>query len=74
PLRTGLAILPATVATVLTSTQIAARLVPRVPLRMLVVPGLLIAMLGLLNLGRLTPDSSYASVLMPTQILLGIGV
>ncbi|MGN2364013.1 MFS transporter [Streptomyces luridiscabiei] len=74
PLRTGLAILPATVATVLTSTQIAARLVPRVPLRMLVVPGLLIAMLGLLNLGRLTPDSSYASTLMPTQILLGIGV
>ncbi|MFF5158239.1 MFS transporter [Streptomyces sp. NPDC000348] len=74
PLRTGLAILPATVATVLTSTQIAARLVPRVPLRLLVVPGLFIAMLGLLNLGRLTPDSSYASTLMPTQVLLGIGV
>ncbi|TFE36252.1 DHA2 family efflux MFS transporter permease subunit [Streptomyces sp. ICN441] len=74
PMRTGLAILPATVATVLTSTRIAARLVPRVPLRWLVVPGLLIAMAGLLNLGRLTPDSSYVSLLMPTQILLGIGV
>ncbi|MET8181013.1 DHA2 family efflux MFS transporter permease subunit [Streptomyces sp. NPDC005336] len=74
PLRTGLAILPATVATVLTSTQITARLVPRVPLRLLVVSGLLIAMVGLLNLGRLEPGSSYVTTLMPTQILLGVGV
>jgi EmrB/QacA subfamily drug resistance transporter len=74
PLKTGLAILPATVATVLTSTQITARLVPRLPLRLLVVPGLLIAALGLLNLSRLTPGSSFVSTLLPTQILLGVGV
>ncbi|MEU5599529.1 DHA2 family efflux MFS transporter permease subunit [Streptomyces sp. NPDC020298] len=74
PLRTGLAILPATVATVLTTTQITSRLMPKVPVRLLVTPGMLIAAAGLFNLGRITPDSSYVTTLMPTQILVGLGL
>ncbi|MFF8901075.1 DHA2 family efflux MFS transporter permease subunit [Streptomyces lydicus] len=74
PARAGLALLPATLATVLTTTQVTARLMPRVPVRLLVAPGLLLAAAGLFNLGRLTPESPYASTLLPTQILLGAGL
>ncbi|MGW2426359.1 DHA2 family efflux MFS transporter permease subunit [Streptomyces sp. NPDC001709] len=74
PLKAGLAILPATVATVLTTTRITTKLMPRVPVRLLVAPGMLIAAAGLFNLGRLTPDSSYLTTMMPTQILVGLGL
>ncbi|MGV4988721.1 DHA2 family efflux MFS transporter permease subunit [Streptomyces sp. NRAIS4] len=74
PLKAGLAILPATVATVLTTTRITTKLMPRLPVRLLVAPGMLIAAAGLFNLGRLTPDSSYLTTMMPTQILVGLGL
>ncbi|MFJ6141791.1 DHA2 family efflux MFS transporter permease subunit [Kitasatospora sp. NPDC092286] len=74
PLKAGLAILPAPVSTVLVATQATTRLMLRVPVRVLVVPGLVLASLGLFNLGRLTLDSSYAGVMLPTQIVLGVGL
>ncbi|MFE7130827.1 DHA2 family efflux MFS transporter permease subunit [Streptomyces sp. NPDC057638] len=74
PLKTGLAILPATVGTVLVATQVTPRLMPLVPARLLVAPGMVLAAAGLLNLGRLGPDSSYATTLLPTQILVGLGL
>ena len=73
-LQTGLAILPATVGTVLVATQVTPRLMPVLPVRLLVVPGMLLAALGLLNLGRIAPDSSYTTTLLPTQVLVGIGL
>ncbi|WP_189152300.1 MFS transporter [Streptomyces lacrimifluminis] len=74
PLKTGLAILPATVGTVLVATQVTPRLMPIVSARLLVAPGMALAAAGLLNLGRLQPDSSYAMTLLPTQILVGLGL
>lgn len=74
PLEAGLAILPATVVTVLINTQVTPRLMPRVPARTLIVPGLLLAACGLLVVTRLTPDSSYATHLLPAQLLLGAGL
>lgn len=74
PLKTGLAILPATVGTVLVATQVTPRLMPIVPVRLLVAPGMVLAAAGLLNLARLQPDSSYATTLLPTQILVGLGL
>ncbi len=74
PLQTGLAILPATVAIVLTNTQVTSRLLPRVPARLVIVPGLVLAAIGMLILTQLTPDSAYATHLLPAQILLGVGL
>jgi EmrB/QacA subfamily drug resistance transporter len=74
PLKAGLALLPATVVTVLVNTQVTPRLLPRVPARWLVAPGLVIASCGLLIFTQLTPDSTYAGYLLPAQLLLGGGL
>ena len=58
----------------LAATQIASRLMPRVPTRMLVVPGLLLAALGVALFTRLTPDASYVTHVLPTELLLGLGL
>ncbi|MEU3536705.1 MFS transporter, partial [Streptomyces murinus] len=74
PVRTGLAFLPMTAAIVAGSTQISARLLPHVPPRRLLVPGMLLATGGLLLLTRLTPHSSYAGEILPALLLLGLGL
>ncbi|MGW4890482.1 MFS transporter [Streptomyces murinus] len=74
PVRTGLAFLPMTAAIVAGSTQISARLLPHVPPRRLLVPGMLLATGGLLLLTRLTPHSSYAGEILPALVLLGLGL
>ncbi|MEU7498233.1 MFS transporter [Streptomyces griseofuscus] len=74
PVRTGLAFLPMTAAIVAGSTQISARLLPHVPPRRLLVPGMLLATGGLLLLTRLTPHSSYAGEILPSLVLLGLGL
>ncbi|OIK26915.1 MFS transporter [Streptomyces malaysiense] len=74
PVRTGLAFLPMTAAIVTGSTQISARLLPHVPPRWLLVPGMLLAASGLLLLTRLTVHSSYAGEILPSLVLLGLGM
>ena len=59
PVKTGLAFLPLTVAIVIGSTQISARLMNRVAPRMLMVPGMLLASGGMVILTRMTVDSDY---------------
>ncbi|MCW2546139.1 MAG: drug resistance transporter, EmrB/QacA subfamily, partial [Mycobacterium sp.] len=46
----------------------------RVPTRLLVVPGLLIGSIGVFLLTRLTPDASYVTHVLPSELLLGIGL
>jgi len=74
PVMTGLAFLPMIAGMITGSTQIGARLMTRVPARMLMAPGFLTAALGMLLLTRIGVDSSYASVVLPAQILLGLGM
>ena len=74
PLKTGLAFLPLVALNALSATQIASRLMPRVPTRMLVVPGLLIAALGVALFTTLTPEASYVTHVLPTELLLGLGL
>ncbi len=73
-LKTGLAFLPLVALNALAATQIASRLMARVPTRMLIVPGLLIAALGVALFTRLTPDASYVTHVLPTELLLGLGL
>ncbi|MGA8113940.1 MAG: MFS transporter, partial [Actinocatenispora sp.] len=73
PVLTGLAFLPLSGA-VFVSSQVASRLLPRVPPRALIAPGLLVAAGATALLTRLSVDSSYATGVLPAEILLGLGM
>jgi EmrB/QacA subfamily drug resistance transporter len=74
PVRTGLAFLPLTASILIGSTQISARLLPRVGPRVLMVPGMLLASSGMVILTRMTVDSAYAPAILPALILMGLGM
>ena len=75
PLEAGLAFLPVTVSSQLGSWLVARRLMPRVPPRALVAPGLLVAAAGVALLTQLRPDAtSYFTVVLPAELLLGAGI
>ncbi|MFF3753952.1 MFS transporter [Streptomyces sp. NPDC002018] len=74
PLRTGLAFLPMTASIVIGSTQISARLLPYVPPRFLLVPGLLLGAGGLYSLTSIDIHSSYPTHILPGTVLLGLGL
>ena len=73
PVKTGLAFLPLMVMNGLAATQLASRLMPHVRTRLLIIPGLLIGALGVGLLTQLTPGASYASHILPAELLLGLG-
>ncbi len=74
PLKTGVAFLPLMVVNGLAATQLASRLMPRLRTRFLIIPGLLIAALGVALLTKLTPNASYVGHILPTELLLGLGL
>jgi EmrB/QacA subfamily drug resistance transporter len=74
PLKTGVAYLPMTVAMVVGSTQIAARLLTRVPPRVVIVPGLLLAAGGLVVIAGIGVEPAYASRVLPGMLMLGLGM
>jgi len=74
PMVSGLAFMPMTICLTIGSTQIGARLMTRVPARSLMVPGLLATALALVLLAQLSPDSSYWAIVLPAQVLLGLGM
>jgi EmrB/QacA subfamily drug resistance transporter len=74
PVRTGVAFLPVTGAVLVSAGGIASRLLPRVPPRALMAPGLLIAAGGLVWLSRLEAATSYVSGVLPGQLLIGLGM
>ncbi|MGW2090411.1 MFS transporter [Streptomyces sp. NPDC001880] len=73
PLHTGLAFLPFSIG-VITTTTLAPPLVPRFGPKALMAGGILLAIAGLLWLTRLDPGSGYATAVLPTQILVSVGV
>ncbi|WP_432138493.1 MULTISPECIES: MFS transporter [unclassified Streptomyces] len=74
PVKTGFAFLPMIAGMITGSTQIGTRLMTRVPPRLLMGPGFLVAAVGMLILTQLQVDSSYATLLLPAQLLLGLGM
>ena len=56
------------------STQIGARLMMRVPARLLMGPGFAVAAVGMLLLTRIDVGSSYPGVVLPGMVLLGLGM
>ncbi|MFT2015498.1 MFS transporter [Streptomyces sp. 796.1] len=74
PVTTGLAFLPMIATMITGSTQIGARLMTRVPPRLLMGPGFLVAAIGMLLLTQLDTESSYAGLILPALLLLGLGM
>jgi hypothetical protein len=56
------------------STQIGTRLMTRLPARLLMGPGFLVAAVGMLLMTQLEIGSSYASIILPAMLLLGLGM
>ena len=74
PVRTGVAFLPLTGAVLVAAGGISARLLSRVPPRVLIAPGLLVAAAGMSWLAQLDPGSAYASGVLPAQLMCGVGI
>ena len=74
PLKAGLAFLPITVASQAGSWLIARRLMPLTPPRALMAPGALVAAAGLVLLTQLHAGSNFVSVVLPAELLLGLGL
>ena len=72
-LRTGFAFLPMSVTLIFTSVGIAARLLTKLPPRALLVPGMLLAAGGMAWMTRISVGGSYATEVLPAEILLGLG-
>ncbi|GAA4821418.1 MFS transporter [Streptomyces ziwulingensis] len=74
PVKTGFAFLPMVAGMITGSTQIGTRLLTRVPPRLLMGPGFLVAAVGMLLLTQMEINTSYAGVLLPGMLLLGLGM
>jgi EmrB/QacA subfamily drug resistance transporter len=73
PLKAGFAFLPFPLG-IITSATIASRLLPRLGPRPLAVTGFSMGTVGLLWLTRLQPDSSYLTHLVPSLLVISLGM
>jgi EmrB/QacA subfamily drug resistance transporter len=73
PLEVGLGFLPATVVWGLSSIALSDRLVMRFGIKLPVVAGLLVFVLGLLLFARAPADGSFALDVLPGMLLFGLG-
>jgi len=74
PVQTGLAFLPLTAGMMIGAVGIASQLLPRIPARAIMTPGLLVAATALILLTQIKVDSSYVTHVLPSMILLGLGM
>ena len=74
PVRAGLSFLPLSVAVLVSSTTVSQALLPRVPPRVLMVPGLLAGAGGMALLTLLRAGDGYALHVLPAELLLGLGM
>jgi EmrB/QacA subfamily drug resistance transporter len=74
PVWAGLAFLPMTVASQAGSWGIASVLMPRIPARAIMAPGALVAAAGMLILTQIQAGSGYLTLVLPAEILLGVGI
>ncbi|MEY9858854.1 EmrB/QacA subfamily drug resistance transporter [Catenulispora sp. GAS73] len=74
PLKSGLAFLPMVVGMMAGATQVAVRLLPKVPTKFLMVPGAVIAALAMLILTQISVGGSYTTHVLPALLMLGFGM
>ncbi|WP_435735321.1 MFS transporter [Cellulosimicrobium sp. PMB13] len=74
PLRAGLGSVPMTLVILVLAPVVTTVLLPRVGPRPLMIAGPLVAAVGLLLLCRVTVGGSYAAEILPSQLVLGVGL
>ena len=74
PVETGLALVPATVTVVLTSTLLTRRLLARLAIKYVLLVGLGCMAAGQLWFAQLSPGSSYAAGVLPGLLLTALGI
>ncbi len=72
-LKAGFAFLPFSIGIILAAT-VASKLLPRVGPRPMMVGGFLAAAAGLIWLSWITPETSYLAHVLPTEILISLGM
>jgi EmrB/QacA subfamily drug resistance transporter len=73
PIKAGFAFLPVS-ATIVVVAQVVSRLVTKVPTRVLIAGGTLVAGCGLLYLSTLEVSSSYVGHVLPSIMLIAVGM
>jgi EmrB/QacA subfamily drug resistance transporter len=73
PLKTGLAFLPMSATVVATATLVSTRILPRLGPRPLVPTGMVLAGISMLLLTRVGVHTSYATHVLPSLVLNGLG-
>jgi predicted MFS family arabinose efflux permease len=73
PLRSGFAFLPFSVGIIIFA-GVASQLLPKVGPKPLMVPGLIFAGIGLLMLTRITPETGYATHVLPSLLIMSSGM
>lgn len=73
PLKSGFAFLPFT-AGIIFGAGISSNLLPKVGPKPLMIPGLLVSASGLLWLSQLTPTSEYVTHVVPSLVLMSVGM
>ena len=73
PLKSGFAFLPFSIGIILTA-GVVAQLLPRLGPKPLMVPGLVMAVAGMLWLTQITADTSYWTHVLPAMILMSVGL
>lgn len=74
PLQAGIAFLPLVAGMLIGAGQIASHMMTRVAPRWIMAPGFLVAAAGMALLTTLGVRSSYPLVVLPAEVLLGIGL
>jgi EmrB/QacA subfamily drug resistance transporter len=74
PLTTGVAFLPMTSVIVISSTTAQTKLLPRTGAKPLIVVGMALGATAMALLTRLSPSSSYAADILPSLLILGLGM
>jgi EmrB/QacA subfamily drug resistance transporter len=74
PLKAGIGFLPITIASQAGSWLIARRLMPRLSPRALIAPAAIVAAAGMALLTQLEVNSDYVTLVLPAEILLGLGI
>ena len=74
PVKTGLSFLPMTAVLVVTSTTVQTRVLYRTGAKPLVAVGMTLGVIAMLLLTRLSPGASYASHVLPSLLIIGVGM
>jgi EmrB/QacA subfamily drug resistance transporter len=74
PIRTGLAFMPMNLSIVTTSIIVNTRILMRTGPKPLIPTGMAFGAIAMLLFTRLTPDSSYATNVLPSLLFLGVGM